>query len=247
MSRILLADDSPNAQRMGEWILREEGYEVVSVTDGETALIRLPDVDPDVVLADVFLPHVSGYDLCREIKSRPELRHARVVLLAGMLERVDEAEAARVKADGILRKPFEASVMAATVRPLADAAMAAREPAALVEETGEPEAEAAAAESEPEPEPEVEAAAVELEPEVAPEPEPEPESEPEPEPEPLPEFESEPEPAAQTETEPSAPTPAPAPDREIVRAAVTIALDLAMPAMIDELTERVVAAMEKRG
>jgi len=56
MSRILLADDSPHAQRMGERILREEGFEVVTVTDGETALIRLEDVDPDVVLADVFLP-----------------------------------------------------------------------------------------------------------------------------------------------------------------------------------------------
>jgi len=56
MSRILLADDSPHAQRMGERILREEGFEVVTVTDGETALIRLPDVDPDLIMADVFLP-----------------------------------------------------------------------------------------------------------------------------------------------------------------------------------------------
>ena len=47
MSRILLADDSPHAQRMGERILREEGFEVVSLTDGDTALLRLADVDPD--------------------------------------------------------------------------------------------------------------------------------------------------------------------------------------------------------
>jgi CheY-like chemotaxis protein len=211
MSRILLADDSPNAQRMGEWILREEGYEVVSVTDGETALIRLSDVSPDVVLADVFLPHVSGYDLCREIKSRPELRHARVVLLAGMLERVDEAEAARVKADGILRKPFEASVVAATVRPLAEAATAERESALPVTPVA---AAAPAAKAK------------------------EPEAEPAPEPEPVAEGKAE---------EAAPPAAAEPPDPEIVRAAVTIALDLAMPAMIDELTERVVAAMGKRG
>ena len=65
MSIILLADDSTHAQRMGERILTEEGYQVVSVTDGETAVLRLADVDPDLVIADVFLPGRSGFDLCR--------------------------------------------------------------------------------------------------------------------------------------------------------------------------------------
>ena len=49
MSRILLADDSPHAQRMGERILADEGYEVVTVSDGDSALVRLEDVDPDLV------------------------------------------------------------------------------------------------------------------------------------------------------------------------------------------------------
>ena len=49
MSRILLVDDSPHAQRMGERILSEEGYEVVTVSNADSALIRLDDVDPDVV------------------------------------------------------------------------------------------------------------------------------------------------------------------------------------------------------
>jgi CheY-like chemotaxis protein len=71
MNRILLADDSPHAQRMGERILREEGYEVVSVTDGETALLRLADVDPDVIIADVFLPGRSGMEICRYVKAHP--------------------------------------------------------------------------------------------------------------------------------------------------------------------------------
>jgi CheY-like chemotaxis protein len=127
MSRVLLADDSPHAQRMGEWILREEGFEVVTVTDGETALVRLPDVDPDVILADVSLPQRSGYEICRRVKSDPKLRHTRVVLTAGALEPLDEQEALRVQADATLRKPFEASVMIETVRPLILAAEADRE------------------------------------------------------------------------------------------------------------------------
>ncbi len=133
MSRILLADDSPHAQRMGERILREEGFEVVSVTDGETALVRLADADPDVVLADVFLPLRSGYEICQYVKSHPRHRHARVVLLAGLLEPVDETAVTRVGADAVLKKPFEASAVVALVRPMVEAAQAARE---VRDETG---------------------------------------------------------------------------------------------------------------
>ena len=69
MSIILLADDSPHAQRMGERILRDEGFSVASVTNGDTALLRMADVDPDLVIADVFLPGRNGFDICREIKN----------------------------------------------------------------------------------------------------------------------------------------------------------------------------------
>jgi CheY-like chemotaxis protein len=126
MPRVLLADDSPHAQRMGERILREEGYEVVSVTDGETAFLRLKDVDPDIVLADVFLPTRSGIELCRYIKNDPTLRHTRVILTAGLLEPFDEAEAKQAGCDAILKKPFEASVVVSTIQPLAEAAQFAK-------------------------------------------------------------------------------------------------------------------------
>jgi CheY-like chemotaxis protein len=124
--RILLADDSPHAQRMGERILREEGYEVVTVTDGDTAVLRLDDVHPDVVLVDVFLPARSGYEICRHIKNNPQHCHAGVVLIAGLLEPVDEEEARRAGADAVLKKPFEASVVLETIRPLIDKAHFAR-------------------------------------------------------------------------------------------------------------------------
>ncbi len=125
-TRVLLADDSPHAQRMGERILREEGYEVVTVTDGETALIRLDDVQPDLVLVDVFLPVHSGYDICRLIRASEAHRHAGVILIAGLLEPVDEEEARRAGADAVLKKPFEASVVLETIRPLIDKSRFAR-------------------------------------------------------------------------------------------------------------------------
>ncbi len=133
MSVILLADDSPHAQRMGERILREEGYQVACVADGETAALRLPGVDPDVVIADAHLPGLSGVDLCRYVKT--SCRHVRVILTAGLLEELDEAGARRVGCDAVVRKPFEASVLVGTVGPLAREAQQERQaitPAAVV-------------------------------------------------------------------------------------------------------------------
>jgi CheY-like chemotaxis protein len=122
MSRILLVDDSPHAQRMGERILSEEGYEVVTVSNADSALIRLDDVDPDVVLADTVMPGRTGYEICQYLKMSPRHKHVRVILTAGVMETLDAAAAARVEADGTLCKPFEASVLIAAVKPLAEAA-----------------------------------------------------------------------------------------------------------------------------
>jgi CheY-like chemotaxis protein len=116
MSLILLADDSPHAQRMGEHILREEGFEVALATDGNGALRCLSTSDPDLILADAFLPGRNGFALCRLVKRyRP---YVRVVLTAGLLEDLDEEEARQAGCDAVLRKPFEASQAAALIRPL---------------------------------------------------------------------------------------------------------------------------------
>ncbi|HVY93485.1 MAG TPA: response regulator [Bryobacteraceae bacterium] len=108
MSRILLADDSPHAQRIGERILRDEGHEVITVSDGKVAMLRLEDAQPDLILADMSMPEVTGFELCEYVK---RTSGAPVILTAGPVEAVDEAQVDRVRADGILRKPFEASVL----------------------------------------------------------------------------------------------------------------------------------------
>jgi CheY-like chemotaxis protein len=123
MSRILLVDDSPHAQRMGERILSEEGFEVVTVSNADSALIRMDDVDPDVVVADTVMPGRSGYEICQFLKLSPRHRHVRVVLTAGVLEPLDDDQVKRVQADATLKKPFEASVLIATVKPLAERAV----------------------------------------------------------------------------------------------------------------------------
>jgi CheY-like chemotaxis protein len=112
MSRILLADDSPHAQRMGERILRDEGHEVITVSDGKVALLRLQDAAPDLIIADVSMPEVSGYEVCEYVKKHGG---APVFLTAGAVEPVDEDAVARVGADGVLKKPFEASILLSAI------------------------------------------------------------------------------------------------------------------------------------
>jgi CheY-like chemotaxis protein len=119
MTRVLLAEHSPHAQRMGERILREEGFSVVTVTSGESAMLRLGDVKPEFVLADVSLGDFSGYRICDHIKTSPDHVGTGVVLTLGALEALDEEEAKRVRADGVLRKPFEASALLAAVSKFA--------------------------------------------------------------------------------------------------------------------------------
>src|SRR5580700_2633084 len=120
MSRILLVDDSPHAQRIGESILSGEGFEVVTVSNADTALVRIEDVDPDVVIADAVMPGRSGYEICQYLKMSPRHRHVRVILTSGVLEPLDEAEALRVQSDGSLKKPFEATPLVSLVRQLAE-------------------------------------------------------------------------------------------------------------------------------
>jgi DNA-binding response OmpR family regulator len=175
---------------MGERILREEGFEVVSITDGDTVLVRLDDADPDVILADAFLPGKSGLDLCRYVKTHPRYRHVRVIMTAGLLEPFDEAEAARSGCDGILKKPFEASLLVNTIKPLVTEAQLAR--GLFAEEVAQS----------------------------------------------APPVSAPPPPQNQ-----APPAPAPEIDPERVEAAITLALDAALPALIREITERVLIAL----
>jgi CheY-like chemotaxis protein len=117
-SRILLADDSITIQKVVNLTFQDEGIEVVSVSNGDMAEKRLKEVNPDLVLADIFMPGKNGYELCEAIKQNPELSSVPVVLLVGAFEPFNEAEARRVQADAHLTKPFESRVLVETVRAL---------------------------------------------------------------------------------------------------------------------------------
>lgn len=120
-TRILLADDSITIQKVVNLTFADEGIEVVAVSNGDQAERRLAEVNPDLVLADIFMPGKNGYELCEAIKENSQFRNVPVVLLVGAFEPFDQAEARRVRADAHLTKPFESRTLVETVRRLISA------------------------------------------------------------------------------------------------------------------------------
>jgi CheY-like chemotaxis protein len=106
VAKILVADDNSNIQKMVGLALKDQGIDVVAVGNGEAAVRKISDIHPDLVLADVFMPVRNGYEVCKYVKDDRTLCHIPVILLVGAFDPLDEQEAQRVGADGVLKKPF---------------------------------------------------------------------------------------------------------------------------------------------
>ena len=136
MAKILVADDNSNVQKTMALALADLGVEMVSVNNGEAAVRKLADVSPDLVLADIFMPVRNGYEVCEYIKKDPRFAHVPVILLVGAFDPLDEREAQRVGADGILKKPFvPPDPLITMVKTLLDRSMGERLVAVSVSKT----------------------------------------------------------------------------------------------------------------
>ncbi|HEV8591571.1 MAG TPA: response regulator, partial [Pyrinomonadaceae bacterium] len=104
---LLLADDSITIQKVVNLTFADEGIDVIAVGDGDLAAARLAEITPDIVLADVNMPGLTGYQICEMIRMNEATRDLPVVLLVGSFEPFDEAEANRVGASSYMTKPFQ--------------------------------------------------------------------------------------------------------------------------------------------
>ncbi len=115
---LLLADDSVTIQKVVGITFASEDVELVTVDNGDAALERAREIKPDLVLADVSMPGLDGYELCAALKADPELSRIPVLLLTGTFERFDEERATRAKVDAYIAKPFEAQALVDQVHRL---------------------------------------------------------------------------------------------------------------------------------
>lgn len=105
--KLLLADDSVTIQKVVNLTFADEGIEVFAVGDGTAAIDRLMEVAPDLVMADVNMPGLNGYQVCERIRQSERFKNTPVILLVGSFEPFDEQEAQRVGASDFLTKPFQ--------------------------------------------------------------------------------------------------------------------------------------------
>jgi DNA-binding response OmpR family regulator len=90
MKKILVVDDDPVIQKLLGDILGREGYQVVSVMDGIDAIVAVRKDKPDLVVLDIIMPYVNGYDVCRTIKLDPVLKEIPIVVLTSRDQEVDK-------------------------------------------------------------------------------------------------------------------------------------------------------------
>lgn len=105
--KVLLADDSITVQKIVKLSLTEEGIEVIAFGNGEQAVQQIEAIQPDLIMADVFMPGKDGYEVCEYVKAHPQFKNVPVILLVHAFEPFDPERAKKVCADHQLTKPFQ--------------------------------------------------------------------------------------------------------------------------------------------
>jgi len=116
--KILIADDEPNIVVSLEFLMKQRGYQVKVVHDGEEALQAIGAFVPDLVLLDVMMPRMSGYDLCQKMRENPAWSGIRVIMLSAKGREVEVTKGLAVGADAYVTKPFSTKELIAKVQEL---------------------------------------------------------------------------------------------------------------------------------
>jgi len=125
--KILLVDDDERLLRALDYSLRQEGYVVVKARDGLEALEKMNTDPPDLVILDLMLPRLDGFEVCRRIRSSPQTRDLPVIILSAKQEEVDRVLGFRLGADDYVTKPFSPSELVLRVKAVLRRARAEKE------------------------------------------------------------------------------------------------------------------------
>ncbi len=113
--RILIVDDEPNIIVSLEFLMQQAGYQVHVARTGEEALEKIGQIVPDLVLLDVMLPDLDGFEICQWVREHPEWDHVRIIMLTAKGRDVDVAKGLAVGADAYITKPFSTRRLVAEV------------------------------------------------------------------------------------------------------------------------------------
>ena len=113
---VLLVEDEPAQRAVLTYNLEAEGFEVQTADNGEDALALIAEGAPDLILLDWMMPHVSGIEVCRRLKARPETRSIPIIMLSARSEDVDKVRGLETGADDYVIKPYSVSELMARLR-----------------------------------------------------------------------------------------------------------------------------------
>ena len=119
---VLVVDDEDGIRRLFDRLLTRQGYVVETASDGQSALAAAARIKPDVVLLDVMMPGLNGFEVCRRLKRDPATRLTPVILVTGMTGHEQRVESASAGADDFLAKPVEMSELLARIESVASKA-----------------------------------------------------------------------------------------------------------------------------
>lgn len=103
---ILVVDDEPSILLSLEFLMQQEGYEVRTATDGEEALQAVGKKQPDLILLDIMMPKIDGFEVCQVIRGNPDWKNIRIVMLTAKGREVDQEKGLALGADDYITKPF---------------------------------------------------------------------------------------------------------------------------------------------
>jgi len=118
MSKVLVVEDSVTQREMISQLLKNSGLAVTVANDGLEALGRLKNTKPDIVVLDIVMPKMNGYEVCRRIKSDPTTKDIPVVMCSSKGEEFDRYWGLKQGADAYIAKPFQPTELVGTVKQL---------------------------------------------------------------------------------------------------------------------------------
>ncbi|MBW4466797.1 MAG: response regulator [Pegethrix bostrychoides GSE-TBD4-15B] len=118
MSTILVVEDSPAQRTMIADLLKGSGLEVTSVSDGVEALEQIQGNRPDLIVLDIVMPRMNGYEVCRRLKADPKTQHLPIVMCSSKGEEFDRYWGMKQGADAYIAKPFQPTELVGTVKQL---------------------------------------------------------------------------------------------------------------------------------
>jgi len=116
--KVLIVDDEPNIVTALEYLLTKSGYEVAVAENGEEALAAVAREKPDLVLLDIMMPRLNGYEVCRRLRERPEWAGIKIVILSAKGREVDVSKGLALGADLYVTKPFSNTELVARINAL---------------------------------------------------------------------------------------------------------------------------------